>query len=109
MVPPPIPALFIASRSAVIPGFETLPFTQCHQTCGFAEAGGWTKEIDRGSAGCCACAGAGVSPLIVRKSEAPAQICARFALGRNDPDRNIFFIVITLGYVLAGWSCTKQA
>ena len=96
MVPPPIPARFIASRSAVIPGFETLPFTQCHQTCGFADAGGWTKELTRGSAVCCASVGAGEIPFISRRSKPLTQICANFALGRNNPDRHVFFIMVYL-------------
>ena len=46
---PPMPAFAMASRSAVMPAFVTLPFIQCHHTCGRAEAGGWTKPSSRAS------------------------------------------------------------
>jgi hypothetical protein len=37
---PPIPAAFIASRSAVMPAFETLACIQYQNTQGFADSGG---------------------------------------------------------------------
>ena len=46
---PPMPAFAMASRSAVMPAFVTLPFIQCHHTCGRAEAGGSAKPSSRAS------------------------------------------------------------
>ena len=40
---PAMPTRFIHSRSAVMPSLVTLPFSQCHQTRGFAESGGSLK------------------------------------------------------------------
>ena len=37
---PPMPTRAIASKSAVIPSFVTLPFIQCHHVCGLADFGG---------------------------------------------------------------------
>ena len=34
----------MASRSAVMPSFVTLPFIQCHHVCGFASCGGLRKD-----------------------------------------------------------------
>ena len=43
IVAPPMPTAAIASRSATIPSRVTLPFIQCHQTCGRAAGGGERK------------------------------------------------------------------
>ena len=42
---PPMPIFFIASRSAVIPALLMFPLIQCHQVCGLAEFGGFTKPL----------------------------------------------------------------
>ena len=47
---PAMPTRFIHSRSAVMPSLVTLPFSQCHQTRGRAEAGGSRKPRSRASA-----------------------------------------------------------
>src|SRR5437016_6572077 len=46
---PPIPARFIASRSAVMPSLELLPLHQCHHVWGWAECGGLAKLFARSS------------------------------------------------------------
>ena len=43
IVAPPMPTAAMASRSATIPSRVTLPFIQCHQTCGRAAGGGERK------------------------------------------------------------------
>ena len=47
---PPTPTRAMASRSRVIPSAETLPFIQCHQVCGRAEAGGCMNALSKMSA-----------------------------------------------------------
>ena len=46
---PPIPTRAIDSRSAVMPALVTLPFIQCHHTCGLAERGGVRNPFTRTS------------------------------------------------------------
>ena len=46
---PPTPIRFIASRSAVMPSFDTFPLTQCHQVRVLAESGGLANPRESSS------------------------------------------------------------
>ena len=54
---PPIPIRCIQARSSFAPSRLTLPFIQCHQTCGRAASGGWRNPASKASgSGAAACA-----------------------------------------------------